>query len=444
MFNHAIISYEETDDSNAILKLGAEGGYKNQAIDCLVAADFATPGVHTIEALILYAQAEWVTSQDAIIETSVVIGMIIRLAMRMGIHRDSRAHPELTPFQGEMRRRIWATICVMDTLYSFQISLPAVIHSVEYDCELPRNIFDHEFDEITTKLPTSRPLTNITEVSYLIIKARMSFVLQGILRLTEFSDRISVEDITKYEQAVDEVWRTVPSHFRLSPQEDSTTIPLRLKRTRINLDRTYQMAQCILHRKFIRPDPAFIQYRRLCIDAAMTLLDHQATMYLDCDSTSSIYPQNSWKRHFATLTTHDFFVACMAIALDLHYGFESQPFNPRSDDIALWGYDRRNEMITALEISTEFWRTSREESVEAAKAYGMFSFVLERVKKAQWLTQAAAGTNLATNETTGNFEPTLSNGPLNVKDPELPPEFDLVISRVPSSLLFWAIADACL
>ena len=106
VFNHAIISYEETEDSTAALELGAGGGYKNEAIDCLVAGDFANPGVHTIEALILYAQTEWVTSQDATIEISVVIGMTIRLAMRMGIHRDSRSHPEITAFQGEMRRHL--------------------------------------------------------------------------------------------------------------------------------------------------------------------------------------------------------------------------------------------------------------------------------------------------------------------------------------------------
>jgi hypothetical protein len=425
MFNLAMISYEETEDSTAVLEVGTEGGYKKQAIDCLVAADFANPGLYTIEALLLYAQSEWVTSQDAVVEISVIIGMIVRLAMRMGIHRDSRAHPDITPFQGEMRRRIWACIRTMDILYSFQVSLPAVVHRGECNCELPRNIFDHEFDENTVILPPSRPSTDITEVSYMAVKARVLFVFQEILSLTESCDTISVEDVKKYENALEEVWSTVPSHFRLSTQE-SKTIPLRLKRTRINLDRTYHMSQCILHRKFLQPNPAFVHYRGRCIDAAMTLLNHQAMIYLDCESSPSIYPQNLRKRHFATLTTHDFFVACMAIALDLHYGFELHLLNTRPDDIALWGYDRRNEMITALEISTEFWRTSREESVEAAKAYGIFSFILERVKQAQWLAQAAAGTSLSVDESTGNFDAAPPSGPVVVKDSEWPTDFDLV------------------
>jgi hypothetical protein len=426
VFNHAIISYEETEDSTAGLELGAGGGYKNEAIDCLVAGDFANPGVHTIEALILYAQAEWVTSQDATIEISVVIGVTIRLAMRMGIHRDSRSHPEITTFQGEMRRRVWAAICVMDILYSFQLSLPAVIQPGESDCELPRNIFDHEFGENTTKLPSPRPLTDITEVSFLISRTPMLLIFQEILTLTESRNNISVEEVMKCEQALDEVWRKVPTHFRLSPPGELSVPPLRLKRTRMNLDRVYQMAQCVLHRKFIRQAPAFTQNRKRCIDAAMALLSHQATIYLDCDSTPSIYPQNIRKRHFATLTTHDFFVACMAIALDLHFGFESQPFGPRPDDIALWGCDKRNDMIIALEVSTEFWRTSREESVEAAKAYGLFSFVLENVKKAQSLIPSTLGTNLTMSENSGNFGAAFSNFPIDARDSKWPTKFDLV------------------
>ena len=52
--------------------------------------------------------AEWLSSQDVGIEISLVLGIAIRLAMRIGIHRDSSVHPDSLPFQGEMRRRIWA------------------------------------------------------------------------------------------------------------------------------------------------------------------------------------------------------------------------------------------------------------------------------------------------------------------------------------------------
>jgi len=117
----------------------------------------------------------------------------------------------------------------------------------------------------------------------------------------------------------------------------------------------------------------------------MVLLNLQATIYVECNST---YPQNIENRHLSTLSTNDFFDAGMAVALDLHYGYTSDPMTPRSNDINLWCYDRRAEVITALETSIQFWRICKDYSVEAGKAYGIFSFVLMKAKKAQWIIDA--------------------------------------------------------
>ena len=46
----------------------------------------------------LYVMAEWISSQDAVMEVSLIIGMTVRLAMRMGLHRDPATFP-ITLFQ---------------------------------------------------------------------------------------------------------------------------------------------------------------------------------------------------------------------------------------------------------------------------------------------------------------------------------------------------------
>lgn len=78
----------------------------------------------------------------------------------------------------------------------------------------------------------------------------------------------------------------------------------------------------------------------------------------------------------------------MAVALDLHYGYISDPMTASSNDIDLWGYDRRAEMITALETSNQFLRICKDYSVETAKAYVIFSFILVKAKQAQWIIDA--------------------------------------------------------
>jgi hypothetical protein len=123
------------------------GKYKLRTIQCLISADYTNPVGYTIETLMLYMEAEWAASQDPGVEASMVLGLAIRLAMRMGMHRDSKAFPHLTPFRREMRRRLWAVIHSVDIFYSFQLSLPPVIRQSDCDCGLPMNIRIEEFGE---------------------------------------------------------------------------------------------------------------------------------------------------------------------------------------------------------------------------------------------------------------------------------------------------------
>lgn len=410
MFRLAAISYEGTEDGVSGWDLGPSDGYKMTAIDCLVAGDYTNPEDHTIEALLFYIQAEWMCLQDATMDLSVVIGMVARLAMRMGIHRDSKVNSGLTAFRREMRRRIWAQICVFDSLYSFQLSLPASIHQDECDCDLPRNIWNRDFNEDTVTLPPPRPLTENTEVCYNIIKTRLQLLFGRIMAVTESSDTLITEIVIKYEQELDEIRKEIPPHFQVPLPGEISMASSSLKETQINLDRIYQAARCVLYRKFLRRDFANVRYRGFCIDAAMILLSHQAVLFLEC---GSLFPQNTKQQHRTVFTTHDFFIACMAIALDLHYGFETDFTSPSKQDIALWGYDRRYDMTIALETSTEFWKASREDSIEAAKAYGIFSFAVSKAKKALGMAGADPKKNPVIPETAINYEPVPLDAPLD-------------------------------
>ena len=341
--------------------------------------------MYTVEILILHIYAEWMSSQDSNIEVSLLLGIVIRLAMRMGMHRDSRAYDGVTPFQGEMRRRVWATIRTMDIICSFQLSLPAAINHGDSRCAVPRNIFNDEFHKNIKELPQPRILSEATEISYAIIKTRLVLELGKILMFAESEDNPANDDISKHEQSLEEVKSMIPQRLNILSTQELATVSAELHKQRIDLDRLYQACQCVLHRKSLsqaRHDSSKLQHRGLCIDAAMTLLAHQAALHSELNLS---YPQNIRKRHIYTLTNHDFFTASMAVALDLHYGFESEPFTPSPSDVSLWGYDRREEMITAVEKSTEFCRLSKDESLEAANAYGMLSFVVAKARKAQWM-----------------------------------------------------------
>lgn len=360
--------------------------FGKRTVECLIAADYTNPVHYTIETLILYIEVEWMTAQDTGMEGYLVLGVTIRLAMRMGIHRNANDHKRLSPFLGEMRSRLWAVIFRTDLLYSFKLSFPTTIRRCDYTCATPRNISNDDFDDDTTELPPSEALEEATEASYTIVKGRLILVLGDIIELIGSRTNIRREDLQKHDEALLEARELIPRYLRVQPFTPSAndTATAKLQRSRIDIDSVYHLGRCLLYRKFVpqaRRYPAAIEYRDKCIDAAMTLLGHQATLALDHSAT---YPRNVKKRHFHRLTTQDFFLAAIIVALDLYAEVQHGVGGQISSEVSRWGSNRKFEMVNALETAIGFWKLGKDESADAAKAYGVFSFVLDKVKATQW------------------------------------------------------------
>src|SRR6266516_577504 len=158
--------------------------YCERTTQCLVLADFTRPAKHTLETLVLYLQAEYSRTKDAEVGVWILVGMIVRIAMRMGYHRDPKPYPSITAFQGEMRRRVWTFIRCSDLLFSFHLGLPTLIRMDYCDTGLPRNIYDDELREDMAELPPSRPTNEPTPISYMITKARFTFAFGNIVEFT--------------------------------------------------------------------------------------------------------------------------------------------------------------------------------------------------------------------------------------------------------------------
>lgn len=62
--------------------------YRAMAIHCLIAGDYLRPRQYTIEALILHFAIDQIVNIDGTVSNWVLMGVIVRLALRMGLHRD--------------------------------------------------------------------------------------------------------------------------------------------------------------------------------------------------------------------------------------------------------------------------------------------------------------------------------------------------------------------
>ncbi|KFY02436.1 hypothetical protein O988_02165 [Pseudogymnoascus sp. VKM F-3808] len=388
MLHLAELSYGDSTEMPPVLAdaLRTPWEFGKRTVECLIAADYTNPVHYTIETLMLYIEVEWMTAQDTGMEGYLVLGVTIRLAMRAGIHRNADDHRRIKPFLGEMRSRLWAVILRTDLLYSFKLTFPTTIRRCDYTCATPRNISNYDFDEDTVEFPPSKSLEEATEASYTIVKGRLLLVLGDIIELIGSRTKIRREDLQRHDEALLEARELVPQYLRVQPFTPTAndTETAKLQRSRIDIDSVYHLGRCLLYRKFVplaRRYPSAVGYRDNCIDAAMALLSHQAALALDHGAT---YPRNVTKRHFHRLTTHDFFLAAIIVALDLYAEVQHGADGQISSEASRWGSNRKFEMVNALEIALGFWRLGKDDSADAAKAYGVFSFVLDKVKATQW------------------------------------------------------------
>ena len=367
------------------LDLAAE--YRLRTVQCLVNSDYTKSSIYTIETLILYVHGEYASRWDAEVGIWVIVGMIVRLSIRMGYHRDPSNYSGITPYQGEMRRRIWAFVRQMDTMFSFQLALPGMIRNTDCDTALPRNIFEDEFGPESKVLPPARPFTEPTPVSYMITKAQISFEFGTILEEinTVTGKSVNYDEILKRDNRLRELKSNMAPHLRLRPMEECTHDPATLLMQRFNLDIMWQKTMCVLHRKYIaraRQNQRYAHSRRACVDASMEILRHQLKLHQESQPGGRM---RTMKWFISSLTKADYLLGAMIVCLDLHYDSvsESMTERPPNYDMYFWTPAQRADMLQALETSQRLWKESAETSMEAYKAYNIIGVMLDKLRSSQ-------------------------------------------------------------
>ncbi|KAG5762532.1 hypothetical protein H9Q72_009374 [Fusarium xylarioides] len=81
----------------------------------------------------------------------VLSGVLVRIAHKMGLHRDGETL-QLSPFETEMRRRVWWQIIVLDSMYATASGLKPTLLPSGSDTRIPHNINDTDFSPESTEI----------------------------------------------------------------------------------------------------------------------------------------------------------------------------------------------------------------------------------------------------------------------------------------------------
>ncbi|RDW58365.1 hypothetical protein BP5796_12295 [Coleophoma crateriformis] len=195
--------------------LAMKDASREKAVQCLVLARYTTGGPYILETLITVLTGEFILLKEGATDGWLLISMILHLAIRIGYHRDPDHFPGISPFEGEMRRRIWTTILQLDLVISLETGLPRSATNTHIDTKEPRNLRDCDFEEDTTEMPPPRPETEWTPVLALIARGRLISALGLICDINTDINPPSYDEVIKVDALLEDVHnRAIPAVLR--------------------------------------------------------------------------------------------------------------------------------------------------------------------------------------------------------------------------------------
>lgn len=376
--------------------------YCQTAEKCLTLGDVTNPRKGTLEASIMFLHAGFTHNTSDITRTWLMAGDILRLAMRMGYHRDPSQYPHLSAFEGEMRRRVFQFVYQTDLLCSFQIGLTSAIRGIEYDAQPSHNFHEHQLTPTMAALPPSLDDAEPTYHAYFIAQNRLFRVFGDIVEQLNVLGPLPYSKVLDLSKRLQRAFEQIPAHLKRT-LPDSVIDPPRLILQRIELEVFYHKVNCVLHRRYmmVRKDSSeYAPSRELCVESALRLLNCQVALH-----NNERWPHVEWWT--STFTLHDFTLAATLLCLFLSKCKEEAHPN---ESIA--------KVKEALATSHALWSEVRDTSPDAKKAFDILDKLRSRLNGSQSIPP---GWNAGLSSSTINHEEAQNLGwPMNGNNSEDP------------------------
>ncbi|KIW11058.1 hypothetical protein PV08_10357 [Exophiala spinifera] len=201
------------------------------------------------------------------------MGTVVRTAMQMGLHRDPKHFKKMGILEGEIRRRLWATILELNIQAALDAGVPPTISSNDFDTEAPSDINDKDIDEETLALqehaataPTDSSLQRFLLQS---LGARLE-VARRMNDITSAMPEMSYDELVTLTTSITNACRNCSTHILRTISPDiaafhSNFADLLLRRFILHLHRPLAGRA--------RSDALYYFSRKMSLDAALAILD---------------------------------------------------------------------------------------------------------------------------------------------------------------------------
>ncbi|KAL1875162.1 hypothetical protein Daus18300_003230 [Diaporthe australafricana] len=361
--------------------------FQAKSVECLILGHYTKGGPYVLETLILYFLSEIFPLKEVDVDIWMLVGTIVQVAMHMGYHRDAAHFPQnITPFAGEMRRRVWSMVVQLDFSISTQLGLPRLVSQA--NTAEPRNLADSDFDESTAELPPSRPQIEVTPILYTLAKLRIISVGIQISDLTTEPRTYPYNEVLHLDQQINEAMDSLPSSMKWEGLSSSLTATSLVLIQRIWLNMCIQRLKVVLHKKFLVPSSSerqqYAYSRSTCLAAAMRILEFQHLIDEETRPDGRLY-QIRWR--VSTAVTQEFLLATSVLCLYLQTRVQNHERHPQPQqqysledaEAAL----QENRIRQLLQTSMDIWLRLSAESTEARRAAEALRYVLRETEPFQ-------------------------------------------------------------
>ncbi|KAL2203385.1 hypothetical protein CC79DRAFT_1373527 [Sarocladium strictum] len=341
---------------------------REKTVHCLIRAQYGNGGPFVMETLLHYLTTENYLRPDANTGLWLLLGTIVQIAIRMGYHRDPRHFKSLSPYEGEMRRRVWAHCCIFDVVLATQLGLPTIIKSSTCDTLPPANVSDKDYDATSTSLPPVRPDEEITQCSVTIAKYWLAQALSKVSDALSSLCSYSLDDAMRIDEGLQDAMRRLPDLLQHRSLSESILDSRLIVFQRINIRLAYLRGRILLHWKFaamLKGSADYDASRRILVDSAVESLELQHLAVDELRTDHYLAPKYLYD---SAIVNHTYLLATSVLCFHIRY---------QSSMVAPEIMDRIRTLLRGTQV---IWQRSSKSSAEARRAADALGTVLDGLR----------------------------------------------------------------
>ncbi|KAI0401257.1 hypothetical protein F4802DRAFT_581284 [Xylaria palmicola] len=297
--------------------LSLSASYREKTVQCLVLGQYTRCGPYVLETLLHHFTAEFMRRRDINNEAWIILSTTVHLAMRMGYHRDPDHFKSISPYEGELRRRLWAMLYHLDIATSGQLGVPRLINDSFVDTAEPRNLFDGDFGPDSITLPPSRPDSDPTPMLVVLSKLRTGRMYAAVAHVVTSTQSPTYAQVLQIDREIEDMFLNIPEYCRMKTGPDSIADPPLILLQRIFNQMNHHKAQLILHWRYLtlaNKDDRYSFSTKTAVSAALKILKLHQTLYEGLKTGGRLY---SVRWRITCFFSHDYLLAVSVLCFHL-------------------------------------------------------------------------------------------------------------------------------